>query len=141
MPDPNVQAAVDEILAVLKKHDLAGTCFISSQSHVHYLHHMEATWSCIYFIEDAKGQGVRFRIQRSEFPTDEAYKKASEDSVGLLQGTLDAMRNTSEVYTEILTRLIAHGWKWDHISKDEGPTTSPPPAGEPRRRFNDPPII
>jgi hypothetical protein len=107
MPDPKVQAAIDEIEAVLEKHDMAGICFVSSESHIHYLHHFTASW-CV-------------RAKPKDYPNEEAYKKSVSNTVGMLMGFIDAIKFTRDG----LIKTVADVGKRvtiSHITKEEEET-------------------
>lgn len=118
MPDPKVQAAINEIEQVLRRHDLAGVAIVSSPSHTHYLHHIEATWSCCRM---ESPHGLRFRCKRADYPTEAEWKETMRISCGLVAGFEHALESSAQ---QLRRLLLALGKKVgiDHIDVDEGPT-------------------
>lgn len=84
MPDVRIKPAVDEIKAVLEKHDMAAVVFIASPTHVEFLYRLEASWTCIR-LEPA---GLRIRANSK----DPAQVEALRVSCGTLAGFSDAAR-------------------------------------------------
>lgn len=79
---------LDEISAVLKKHDMAGLIVVANETHVDYRIEVEASWSCAKFERD----GIRIRCVEEDFATKEAQRKCLESTVGMVVTFTDVLR-------------------------------------------------
>ena len=80
--DPKLRAAMEDIKAVLRKHDVMGLAILASPTHSEFLCDPQATWS-VAKIEAAPegGHAIRFRSKRDDFPSREAQHAATEATV------------------------------------------------------------
>jgi hypothetical protein len=104
MPDPNLKAAMEDIKAVLKKHDCAALVTLASPSHTEYLYEVAPSWSCAWLepMPDG-GFAVRVRAKRKDYPTKEAHNAAISKTAGMLL----AFANMAERQQKQMTQLIA----------------------------------
>ena len=121
MPDPKLQQAINEIDAVLTKHNIAGIVFVASESHAHYLHHLQASWNACYMENTPKGEALRVRCKRADYPTRDAWRLAMKNSVGTIMGFIDVCKNTAEALTGLAVRIAATGNTIEHMTKEDPP--------------------
>lgn len=115
MPDPKLQAAMEEVKVILKKHDIGAVIVLGSQTHTEYLLELSPTWSCITIEDDGL---VRFRALRKDFASKEEQGKVITDSAGLLGGFMDNMELMLDGLKRLLLRL-GKSVEIDHMSKHE----------------------
>lgn len=119
MPDPNLQTVTDEVIAVLKRHDLAGVVTLASPTHAHYALHVAPSWSLARLEDDAEGRThLRVRCHREHFTSPEAQREALATTVGMLVGLLDAGRFTHEQLERVVSLLGRHV-EIAHVSQRE----------------------
>ncbi len=83
MPDQKLKVAMQEVKAILAKHDIAGVIFLQSATHAEFLYHFNASWSCVRLEEDGK---CRFKSKLADYPDRQTQKEAAEASLGTLVG-------------------------------------------------------
>jgi hypothetical protein len=107
--DPNLREAMEEIKAVLKKHDCMGAIILVSPTHSEFLFHPEASWSVVHFEDDPDGpqgaQMIRIRSKRADFPSKEAQRAANEASVHAIESIRWLSLKTHELFTRITGML------------------------------------
>lgn len=118
MPDLKLKAAMEEIKVILKNYDIAAIVLLSSESNIEYLREFKTSWSCMWL--EPSGM-VRVRWKRSEFASQEAYKRSAEATIGTIAGFADAARNESEQMVKLLKVIGANGIEFDHMTKEEPP--------------------
>ncbi len=102
MPDPKVQAVVDEIQAILRKHDLAGVAFVASPTHTNYLLELTPSWVCMRM----EGENtLRIRCKAADFPDKPAADAAMERTVGLVLGIQHACLQTVYQMEDLFKRI------------------------------------
>lgn len=116
MPDPKLKLAADEIKAVLRRHDIAGTVFLGSKAHTEFLFHLPTTWNLIREADE----GV-ILIQYKKADATPEKDEALRLTVGLIAGFRDAMRATESNFMNLLASLgksmdIQH---WSQLEEDE----------------------
>lgn len=82
--NPEILPVLDEISAVLKKHDMMGLVIVGNPSHCDWRMEVEASWSCARFEEqpDGKGVGIRVRSKRVDFASKWEQKRCLERTIG-----------------------------------------------------------
>lgn len=89
----DIEPVLDEISAVLKKHDMMGLVMVANRTHVDYRIEVEASWSCARLEKDAAGNcGVRVRSKLADYPSKAAQKECVEATVGSFVTFSDVMR-------------------------------------------------
>lgn len=79
--DPKLREAMEDIKAVLRKHDIMGCAVLASPTHSEFLCEPGATWS-VAKIENINGEpGIRFRSKREDWPSKEAQDAATAATV------------------------------------------------------------
>lgn len=81
MPDPNIQQAMDEIEAILRRHDLGGVAFLVSPSHSHYHYFLSPSWSCAYFTQEGE---LRVKALIADFKTPAQQHKVVESTAHMV---------------------------------------------------------
>lgn len=105
----DIAKALDEITAVLKKHDMAGLVLVANPTHVDWRMHISPSWSCARF-EEATGGGVmlRVRAKKEDFPTVADQKLCLERTVGTFVTFQDTMRALEGKLDDVLVMLSQH---------------------------------
>jgi hypothetical protein len=116
MPDTKVEAAIEEVKAVLQKHDLAGVVFVASPTNVEYLYHLDPSWTCLRILPDG---GIGARAKREDFPNLEAQKECVRVSVSIVAGFADMGRLMNERFMQLLLAL-GKKFKISIVNVDEG---------------------
>lgn len=79
--------AIDEIKAVLLKHDLWGCVTVSDSERTHWVYHCDASWSCMTF--DAKTGEARIRAKVADFKTKEGQHYVVQQTTSAIFNTRD----------------------------------------------------
>jgi len=104
-----IAPALDEISAVLKKHDMVGMVIVGNRSHCNWRMTVEASWSCAWMDKNAEGQYLlRVRSKRADYPTKEAQNAALETTVGTFVTFSDVIRRLDDNVKSILVMLAKH---------------------------------
>lgn len=127
----DIAPALDEISAILKKHDMAGMVMVANKSHVDWRMHVNTTWSCASF----DGVELRVRSKLVDYPSREAQKECLESTVGTFVAFHDILERLKENVSTVLVTLSKHiefngkttadqiaAWHW--VEKE-----APPPDG------------
>ena len=120
MPDPNLLTAMEEIKAILLKHDIAANVVLSSRTHMEFLRHLETTWNALKIEEQGDGFTIRFRCKRADYQTREAWQEALRLSVGTMAGFKDALEADTTAMKELLI-MCGESMQIQHVSREEGP--------------------
>ncbi len=96
---------LDEISAVLKKHDMGGLVMVANQSHVDFRMEISPSWSCARTVMDEEGNlaAIRIRAKREEYPSAEAQKECLEKTIG----TFVTFDHTMTVLQEQIKAVLA----------------------------------
>ncbi len=79
----DILPVLDEISAVLKKHDMVGLIIVGNPTHCDWRMEVAASWSCAWVEKDEQGREcVRIRAKAADYPNKEAQKKTVEATVG-----------------------------------------------------------
>lgn len=111
MADPVLKAAMEEIKAVLKKHDLAGMVAISTANAMEYLYEISPSWSCA----TPEDGGIRFRAKREDFPAVAAHAKIVSDTAGMFFGFHD-LANQFSRHTAGMMHLLGRHFDISHVT-------------------------
>lgn len=114
MPDPILKEAMEEIKAVLAKHDLAAVVLLAGPAHMEWFYELSPTWSCAKLT----GDQMRIHALRSEYPTLEAHKKIVTETVGLVFGFVDVCKKATEDMSKVAI-MLGHHMDIQHWSRDE----------------------
>lgn len=104
MPDPKLQAAVLEIQAVLKKHDIGGVVLLASQTNTHFSYELCPSWSCARVEAD----GIRIKALRKDFASREAQQKVLTDTTGMILGFHTTLLHVAEQMQSLALVLGRH---------------------------------
>ena len=111
---------LDEISAVLKKHDMMGLIIVGNETHCDWRMEVTASWSCAKVeSEDEKGLAIRIRAKRADYPTPEAQKRCVEATVGTFVTFGHAMTKLNE---QLDTLLIGVAKQVDFLGKSTDET-------------------
>lgn len=123
--NPEILPVLDEISAVLKKHDMMGLVIVANPTHVDFRMEVEASWSCakMEYTTVADGRravkGVRIRSKLAEYPSKEAQKETMTTTVGTFVSMTDAMAAMEENILMLLAMLDEAGVKFSGKSTRE----------------------
>jgi hypothetical protein len=103
MPDDkrDYSECMAEIIAVLKKYDMAGAITVVSKERAMFKYYFP-TWSCILQDEDH----IRFRSKRADYPSAEAHRQTAELSAHIVMQMRDIAVKTVAVMEGIGTMLV-----------------------------------
>lgn len=102
----DILPVLDEISAILKKHDMAGLIVVANGSHCDWRMEIEASWSCARLEKDQKGGtflGIRSKLV--DYPSKEAQKEKLETTVGTFVTFSDVLVRLNENVTKVLVLL------------------------------------
>lgn len=109
--DPKLKAAMEEIKAILKKHDLAGVVILNTPDVMEHLFHLQASWNCFRI------DGNLLRANTTTFPQDKK-REVLENSISLccaLSGVLGALQADADKAVHIFD-----GFDFQHIARKVG---------------------
>jgi hypothetical protein len=98
--DKKYRECMSEIAAVLTKYDMAGAVTVVSKERAMFRYQFP-TWSCIHLTE----RELRFRSKRTDYPSDEAQRKAVELSVHIIMQMRDIAAQTFAMCEDIEKKL------------------------------------
>ena len=103
-----MKMAMEEIKAIMNKHDIAGVVQLQSPTHGEFLYALEASWSCISF---EPGGRVRFKaaMQSGGGSGDVTRERErARVSAGMVLGLIDAGRKQIEDLTQLAMLIGKH---------------------------------
>ncbi len=118
MPDPKVEAAIEEIKALVRKHDLAAVVFVASPTHTNFLYEVCPSWTCARLEQDNAAElCLRIRSKLVDYPSKDAQKKDVERTFGMFLGFAQACFNAHGQFTGLVKQCagmmtIEH---WDRL--------------------------
>jgi hypothetical protein len=115
MPDPKLIAAMEEVKAILAKHDLTAVVFLGSPSHVEYHYKLHASWTCCRLEEDGQ---FKARLKTSDYPSPLEARKVVEETVGMLAGFADVTQQAHENLSGTL-KMFGQRFHIEHVSAEE----------------------
>jgi hypothetical protein len=100
---PKLKKAMEEIKAILKKHDVGGVVILHTPGHSEYLHKLDPSYSCA----KVDGNEVRIRAKLQEdFKGDkDAWYKKVRDTVNMFNLLASTCGNTAMSLFEISQKL------------------------------------
>ncbi len=84
MSDPKLKKAMSEIFGILKKHDIAGSVILVSQTHSEHRFLVDTSWSCARFEFRADGPALIFKAKKADIPDDDERHKRAEETAHIL---------------------------------------------------------
>lgn len=79
---PKLKTAMEEIKAILAKHDIGAMVILHTPGHSEFLNKLNPSYSCII----QTGDQIRFRSKLADYDGDkQAWEKKTTDSLNLLQ--------------------------------------------------------
>jgi hypothetical protein len=103
---PKLKTAMEEIKAIMKKHDIGGWVILHTPGHSEFLNKLDPSYSCITITPDAKGDFVRFKSKIADYGGDKnAWLKKTTDSLNLLQSICETGSNTLLPIMDLTERL------------------------------------
>lgn len=100
--------AIEEIKAVLSKHDLAGMVMVQAPKESAFLNVIDPSWSVAKYEETREGTAIRIRAKAEHFPSRAAQKEAVEWTCGMVIGFMLQAERTREQFEQIAGVLGQH---------------------------------
>jgi hypothetical protein len=101
----DLEPAIAELRAVLKKHDVTGLIIVGNKTHVDFSMEVEASWSCAKLTHGEDGHAhIRIKALSQDFPNKEDHKEVLENTIGMFVTFNDVMRHLTEGINTILVR-------------------------------------
>jgi hypothetical protein len=114
---PKLKMAMEEIKAVLSKHDIAGMIILHTPGFVEYLNKINPSYS-ILKIKD--GEGFAFNAHSKHFGGDkEKRDKAAADTRNMIELFEEFSGKQFMMYNEIAKKVDEKFGKWDHEDGNE----------------------
>lgn len=110
--DPLLKEAMEEIKAVLAKHDIGGIVLLQSRTHGEWLNEITPSWSCA----KQNGKELRIKALRKDYPSPELHQETVRLTVSMIMGFKDGaerIRSNMEQVAEALSRQM----EIEHISR------------------------
>lgn len=82
----NTEEALEEIKAILVKHDLWACVTVTDTERTHWLYHFDASWSCMSLSPEGE---VRIRAVKADFATPAQQHEVVQQTVGAVFNTRD----------------------------------------------------
>lgn len=99
---PKLKKAMEEIKAIMDKHDIGGWVIIHTPGHSEFLNKLNPSYSCIQI----NGNHVRFKSKLADYGGDKkAWLKKTTDSLNLLQSICETGANTLLPIMDLTKRL------------------------------------
>lgn len=119
MPDPNIDAAFDEIRKIVNRRDLSGVIFLGSKTHTQFDMMLPASWNGFIVREHEDGTAtLGVRIRSKDCTSEEEARTLMAHTIGQLIGLLDTIRQPVDVLTK-LTETLAPNYLVSHTSTEE----------------------
>lgn len=100
---------LDEISAVLKKHDVAGLVMVANQNHCDWRMEVSPSWSCAWIEKDGEGKEmIRIRSKKEDYPTSEARNKTLEVTIGCFVTFGDSLDRLRSNINQLLVMISKH---------------------------------
>lgn len=97
---------LDEITAVLKKHDAVGLVMVGNRTHTDWRMDIEASWSCAWLEKDEQGRHLlRVRSKAKDYPSKEAQKESLQATIGTFVTFSDTLIRLGENVEQVLVML------------------------------------
>ena len=117
---PKLKTAMEEVKAVLKKHDIAGFVLLHTPGFIEYINQINPSYSCA-FIQDGQ---LRVRLKTAELPGGkEQAKKLAEDTYNMITLMNDIITMHAAGYIDFQKMLKKHWGGQDgnanHTSHDQ----------------------
>lgn len=105
--DPKLRLAMEEIKAVLRRHDLLGFINIASKTHSEFLLHMEAPWSVVRIEPPGKDgkSGIRIRAKGTQVGSVE--HENLESSLSFICDTADLCNRFAQILYALKAQVAA----------------------------------
>ena len=110
--DPRLQAALEEVLAVYRKYDLAGACMLVNEEEAAFAYPIYTTWNMVVE-DDTVPLGFRFRVKQAEQGAERAHALVL-GTVHLLCQLKDFGAQTQLWMQDLLRMLRKNGIDYTH---------------------------
>jgi hypothetical protein len=110
--DPKLKEAMAEIVAVLKKHDIAGIALLQSKTHGEWLNGIDPTWSCAKM----DGQSLRIKAPAKDYPSTEDRNEAIRLTAGMIYAFRDGAHRIADNMESVLAMLSKYT-TIEHVSR------------------------
>lgn len=114
MPDPKLKTAMEEIKAILDKHDIAAVVQLQSQQGGEFLYWLSPSWSCVTLTDEGQ-----CRVKAAAKTGGPEEKQRLVDAIGMLMCFHDAAKKTQENMNQVVEMIVKHGVKFSHFTREE----------------------
>ncbi len=105
----DIAPVLEEIAAVLQKHDMAGLVMVANISHTDWRLEISPSWSCAQVKEsDDDGHMLRIRSKKADYVNEEDRIRSLEATISTFNTFIDTMRAVSGQLTQVLTMIGRH---------------------------------
>lgn len=113
--DPVLKEAIEEIKAIIKKHDIGGAVLLHGKNHSEFLMEISPSWSCMELEHIKDGAyGIRFKAKIATGPKHEQERAAW--TAGMIMSLTEETAFLNEQFTKLAAMLGKH-MGIEHISK------------------------
>lgn len=116
---PKLKAAMEEIKAILKKHDIAGFVVIHTPGFSEYLNEVSPSYSCAK-IEESQ---IRFKVKASEVGGPERAREIANETFNMITHFADMTAQHAMMYIAakdmLKTKLGGEQFPGEHTSHDQ----------------------
>lgn len=116
--DPVLKAAMEEIKAVLTKHDIGGVAILQSKTHGEWLNEVCPSWACTKLEKHGDKELLRIKALLKDYPSKEAHQETLRLTVSMIFGFKDGAERIAQ-NMEALLRLLntEGGMDIEHVSR------------------------
>lgn len=117
-----IAPVLDEISAILKKHDMAGLVMVANKTHADFVMEISPSWSCARCEEHdrAGGKAVMLRVRSKlvDYPNREAQKSSITATISTFVGFQSLMTRITEQLDKALV-MISRSIKFASIAQED----------------------
>lgn len=118
--------AIEEIKAILRKYDLAGTVIVQSPKEAAYLTEISPSWSCARFEEHTEGTMLRIRSKLAEYGGDVAKQKETvEHTLGMLMTLRNQSARMVDGMDSVVAMIADTFPNFAHVEQENTPAMGP----------------
>lgn len=117
----DIAPVLDEISAVLKKHDMAGLMIVGNRTHMDWRMEVNTTWSCAWLVpaRDMKSSLLRVRSHREDYPSDAAQQADLKMTIGTFVLFSDCLEKLNTQMLQLLAQLSKNVDFLDESTEEE----------------------
>lgn len=105
-PNPTLAKAADEILAVLRKYDLAALVTLQLPGHVQTVRELSPSWSCARLEDTPQGQCINVSAKDEDFILPEMKQHTIENTMAMLLTFEHQATQDTETMNSIVSAVV-----------------------------------